>query len=153
MFVANRELVVFEGPSFVNGEGSVDPLRVIWAYGKERDAPIFLDEGVKESEGGEMPTKVVEKVLEEEDKGVLGSWMNGSFVKLFRCLGMPTEGFEGEILKLLRKMEERKNLKGVVAGKRRKFQKVTRSERIEKLESSVNYCGVGRSAGVLQIAN
>ena len=44
---------------------------------------------------------------------------------------MPTEGFEGEILKL-RKMEERKNLKGVVAGKRRKFQKVSRSERIEK---------------------
>ena len=29
VFVANRELVVLEGPSFVNGEGSVDPLRVI----------------------------------------------------------------------------------------------------------------------------
>lgn len=27
-----------------------------------------------------MPTKVVEKVLEEEDKSVLGSWMNGNFV-------------------------------------------------------------------------
>ena len=29
MFVANRELVVLEGPSCVNGEGSGDPLRVI----------------------------------------------------------------------------------------------------------------------------
>ena len=29
VFVANRELVVLKGPSFVNGEGSVDPLRVI----------------------------------------------------------------------------------------------------------------------------
>lgn len=67
---------------------------------------------------------------------------------------MPTEGFEGEILKLLRKMEARKNLKGVAARKRRKFQKVSRSEReLKKLESSVNCCGVGRSAGVLQTDN
>ena len=27
---------------------------------------------------------------------VLGLWINGSFVKLYHCLGMPTEGFEGE---------------------------------------------------------
>ena len=151
MFVANRELVAFEGPSFVNGEGSVDPLRVIWADGREREAPIVLEEGVKEFEGGEMPTKVVDKVLEEEDRSVLGLWMNGNLVKLCRCLGMPTEG---EILRLLRKMEERKNLKGVATRKRRKFQKVSRSEReLKKLESSVNYCGAGRSAGVLQIVN
>ena len=98
-----------------------------------------------------MPTKVVEKVLEEEDRSVLGSWMNGNLVKLCRCLGMP---IEGEILKPLRKMEERKNLKGVATGKRRKFQNVSRSEReLKKLESSVNYCGAGRSAGVLQIVN
>ena len=154
VFVANRELVAFEGPSVVNGEGSIDPLRVIWADGREREAPIVLEEGVKEFEGGEMPTKVVDKVLEEEDRSVLGLWMNGNLVKLCRCLGMPIEGFEGEILKPLRKMEERKSLKGVATRKRRKFQKVSRSEReLKKLQSSVNYCGARRSAGVLQIVN
>ncbi|RVX18630.1 hypothetical protein CK203_006499 [Vitis vinifera] len=49
-------------------------------YGRESEAPFVLEKGVTEFEGGEMPTKVVEKVLEEEDKSVLGSWMNGNFV-------------------------------------------------------------------------
>lgn len=44
---------------------------------------------------------------------ILDSWMNDNFVKLCRCLGMPTEGFDRKILMLLRIMEERKNLKGV----------------------------------------
>ncbi|RVW52909.1 hypothetical protein CK203_110630 [Vitis vinifera] len=92
------------------------------ADGREREAPFVLEKGVTEFEGGEMPTKVVEKVLEEEDKSVLGSWMNGNFVNFA-------------------------DVWGVAARKRRKFQKVSRSEReLKKLESSVNYCGVGRSA-------
>ena len=101
-----------------------------------------------------LPTKDVERVLEEEEGSVLGSWMNGSFVNLYRCLGMPTEGFEGEILLLLRRMKERKNLKGDLVGKRRKIQKVSRSEmELKKLECSMNYSGTGRNARVLQLAN
>ena len=101
-----------------------------------------------------LPTKDVERVLEEEEGSVLGSWMNGSFVNLYRCLGMPTEGFEGEILFLLRRMEEMKNIKGNLDGKRRKIQKVSRLEsELKKIECSVNYSGAGKNAGVLQLAN
>ena len=79
--------------------------------------------------------------------------MNGSFMNLCCCLGMPTKGFEGEILLLLKRME-RKKLKGNLAGKRRKIQKVSRSEReLKKLKCLVNYSGAGRNAGVLQLAN
>ena len=55
-----------------------------------------------------ISTKDVERGLEEEEGSVLGSWMNGSFLNLYRCLGMPTEGFEGEILLLLRRMKRGK---------------------------------------------
>ena len=81
--------------------------------------------------------------------------MNGSFMNLCCCLGMPTKGFEGEILLLLKIMEEReKKIKGNLAGKRRKIQKVSRSEReLKKLKCLVNYSGAGRNAGVLQLAN
>lgn len=112
-------------------------------------ASIVLEKGVKEYKGGAVPTKDVERVMEEK-MSILDSWMNDNFVKLCHCLGMPTEGFDGEILMLLRIMEERKNLKGVAVGKRRKFQKVSKSEReLKKLDNSMNYCGVERSAGVL----
>ena len=50
---------------------------------------------------------------------------------------MPIEGFEGEILLLLKRMKERKELKGNLAGKRRKVQKISRFEReLKKLECS-----------------
>ena len=62
-------------------------------------------------DGRVLPEKDVERLLEKE-MSVLGSWMNVSFVKLCCCLGMPTEGFEGEILLLLIRMEKRKNFKG-----------------------------------------
>ena len=44
--------------------------------------------------------------------------MNGSFMNLCCCLGMPTKGFEGEILLLLKRME-RKKLKGNLVGKKK----------------------------------
>ena len=51
-------------------------------------------------------------------------------------------------------MEERKNLKGVSTEKRRKIQKVSRSEKeLKKLKCSVNYSGARRNAGILQFAN
>ena len=70
------------------------------------------------------------------------------------CLGMPTKGFEGEILLLENNGRERKKIKGNLARKRRKIQKVSRSEReLKKLKCLVNYSGAGRNAGVLQLAN
>lgn len=125
---------------FVNGKEMVDLLRIIGVVGREREASFDLEEGFKEFEGGELPIEVVERVLEEDNKSVLGSWMKGNFVKLCRCLGILTKGFEEEILMLLRRMEEQKKFKDVVAGKKKKkFQKVYRSEReLKKLECSVN---------------
>ena len=62
----------------------------------------------------------------------------------------PTKGFEGKILSLLKRIEEKKKLKVNLAGKRRK---VSRSKReLKKLEYSMNYSGIGRSAGELQFA-
>ena len=50
-------------------------------------------------------------------------------------------------------MEEKKKLKGNLAGEKRKVQNVSRSEReVKKLECSVNYSGVRRSVGELQLA-
>ena len=111
MVVADRDLVAFKGSSFVNGEGSIDPLRVIWVAERKRGVSIDLEKGTKEYDGRVLSTKDVERLLEKE-MSVLASWMNVSFVKLCYCLGMPTEGFEGEILLLLIRMEKRKNFKG-----------------------------------------
>lgn len=126
-FVANQDLVAFDGPSLTNEEGMVDLLRIIGADGREKETSFDLEKGFKKFEGREMPTEVVGRVSEEDNRSVLGSWMNGNFVKLCRCLGMPTKGFEREILLLLRIMEERKNFKGVAAGKRMKVQRSPRA--------------------------
>lgn len=131
-YVANRDMVAFERLFYVNGEGIVDLLRIIGVVGREREALFDLEERFKEFKGGELPTKVVERVLEEDNRSVLGSWMNDNFVKLCRCLGMPTEGFDGEILMLLRRMEERKNFKGVATRKKKVSKYFQVRERIEK---------------------
>ncbi|RVW28386.1 hypothetical protein CK203_109067 [Vitis vinifera] len=39
-------------------------------------------------------------------------WQSSCLARFSRCLGMPTEGFEGEILLLLKRMKERKLQKG-----------------------------------------
>ena len=152
--MAVRDLVALEGPYVVNEEGRADPLRIIEVDGREREISFDMEENIKESKGGEMTVEVTGRVSEEDNRSVLGSWMNGDFINLCKCLDMPTEGFEGEILLLLRRMEERKNFKGGVARKKRKVQKVSKSEReLKKLECSVNFCGTRKSAGLLQIAN
>ena len=66
---------------------------------------------------------------------------------------MPTKGFAGEFLSLMKRMQERKKMKGKLAGKRRKFYKTSRFEReLKKLECSVNYSGVERCVGELKLA-
>ena len=48
MVVFDRDLVAFKGSSFVNREGSVDQLRVIWVVESERGVSIDLEKGAKE---------------------------------------------------------------------------------------------------------
>lgn len=97
--------------------------------------------------------RVLEGGLNEEEGSTSDSWINNSFVSFYHCLGMPTEGFEGEILSLMKRMQERKELKGNRARKRRKVQKASRFEReLKKLKCSVNYGGLERCVGDLKLA-
>ena len=70
--VADRDLVVFKGSSFVNGEGSVDPLRVIWVAESERGVSIDLEKGAKEYDGKVLLAKDVERLLEEKKNECFG---------------------------------------------------------------------------------
>ena len=47
-------------------------------------------------------------------------WRYGCLAKFYQCLGMPTEGFESEILKLLNRMRERRDRSEKVSRKKRK---------------------------------
>ena len=58
--------------------------------------------------------------MEERDGAGDPSWYSSCLVKFIRCLGMLTEGFEGEILILLKIMRERKLQKGKLDGRKRK---------------------------------
>ncbi|RVW74361.1 hypothetical protein CK203_056854 [Vitis vinifera] len=66
-------------------------------------------------------------------------WSHGDncLAKFYHCLGMPAEGFEGEILKLLNRMKERRERFERVSGKKRKGQRSFRFDReLKKLEYS-----------------
>ena len=61
---------------------------------------------------------------------------------------MLTEGFEGEILFLLRRMKERKVQKGKLEGrKKRKLESSKFKRELRKLEWTVNYLGGGGEEG------
>ena len=64
---------------------------------------------------------------------------------------MPTEGFEGEILFLLRRMKERKVQKGkewkLKGRKKRKMESSKFKRELRKLEWTVNYLGGGGEEG------
>ena len=68
--------------------------------------------------GKTLLARDLESGLEEKEGSASISWM--SFTTFYRGLGMPIEGFEGEIMVLMKRMKERKELKGNLAGKRRK---------------------------------
>ena len=72
------------------------------------------------------------------------SWNYSYLAKFCHCLGMPTEGCERDILKLLHKMRDRRDRSENLSGKKRKGQRTSRFDReLKKLEWSVNYSGSG----------
>lgn len=84
----------------------------------------------------------------EEMIGVSKCWSSTCLAKFSHCLGMSIEGFEGEILMLLKKMKERKDEKGKGNGRRRKQLESSRGEReLKKLEWPVNYLGTMEESG------
>lgn len=75
---------------------------------------------IKEFGGKELLDRVLGNRLEENEESVVEPWLNSSFIAFYRCLRMPTEGIEREILLLLKKMKEMKELKDNLGGKTKK---------------------------------
>ena len=88
----------------------VSPLRVLLAEGWD------FEKGV----GGSFPIREGRDGRVEEEGGDVESWRYSCLAKFCHCLEMPTEGFEGEILKLLNRMKERRERFERVSGKKRK---------------------------------
>ena len=77
-------------------------LRIALADGCETHLEFVQEKGRKEIDGEGF------LVSSKDGKEESDSWLMGSFARFFACLGLPTEGFEEEILHLMRKMNEKK---------------------------------------------
>lgn len=98
--------------------------------------------------GVSCPMKKVSDGLVEEEGGVMEWWKYNCLAQFCHCLRMPTKGFEGEILKLLKRMNERSEHFEKLIGKRWKGQKPSRFDQaLKKLDYSVNYCQTGEACG------
>ena len=87
--------------------------------------------------------------IEEGESGE--GWSSSSLARFSRCLGMPTEGFEEEILYLLRRMKGRIEQKGKEGVTRKTSLKSSKSNReLKKLEWTVSYkkAKMGSSTGI-----
>ncbi|RVW31827.1 putative ribonuclease H protein [Vitis vinifera] len=85
-----------------------------------REAEVSDLVGRESGNTEELSVGALERVSQEdeEERGKEGDlcWQSSSLAKFSRYLGMPTEGFEGEILFLLKRMKERKLQKGKLDG-------------------------------------
>ena len=78
-------------------------------------------------------------------------WSSSSLARFSHCLGMPTEGFEEEILYFLRRMKGRIEQKGKEWVTRKTSLKSSKSSRkLKKLEWTVSYkkAKIGSSVGI-----
>ena len=100
---------------------------MIWADGNERGASSKFEGTAKAYGGKALLERDWESGLEKEEGSASFLWM--SFVNFCRCMGMPTKGFEGENMELMKRMKERKDLKGNLVGKKKKVKKTSRSKR------------------------
>ncbi|RVW39511.1 hypothetical protein CK203_085969 [Vitis vinifera] len=121
------------------GKLTLSPLRVCPVEGrvgyKVVGDSFLLEEGRDER---------VEKEGEDEEV-----WRYSCLARFYQCLGMPSEGCESEILKLLNRMRERRDRSERVNGKKRKGQRPLRFDReLKKLEWLVNYGGLEGDRGV-----
>ena len=97
--------------SEIGGGIELGPLRMILADGREAEvsrlsrlANEMTEEGMKD-----VLDRAPYEIIEEGNEVGELSWQSSCLAKFSRCLGMPTKGFEGEILFLLKRMKERKS--------------------------------------------
>ncbi|RVW41542.1 LINE-1 reverse transcriptase-like [Vitis vinifera] len=94
---------------------------------------------VERSTSGFFPQIDGRKEWGEEAEKNMESWSYSCLAKFCHCLGMPTEGCEREILKLLHKMRDRRDRSENLSGKKRKGQRTSRFDReLKKLEWGAN---------------
>ncbi|RVW43419.1 putative mitochondrial protein [Vitis vinifera] len=112
----------------------MDPLRMIMADGRE--AKVLGSPGMVLGTVGKEAEKVVGWDITEE-RGEQ-CWQSSCLARFSRCLEMPTEGFEGEIPLLLKRMKERKFQKGKKGNqdgrKKRKMESSKFERELRKLE-------------------
>ncbi|KAL6331982.1 hypothetical protein AAG906_020335 [Vitis piasezkii] len=107
----------------------------------------------EKSTSGFFPLKDGRKEWGEEEEKDMELWNYSCLAKFFHCLGMPTEGCERDILKLLHKMRDRRDRSENLSGKKRKGQRTSRFDReLKKLEWSVNYSGSGGDRGYQDVS-
>ena len=115
------------------GKLNFTPLRVCPAEVRDDQMGVGVSFMLEEGRG-----EGVEKEGEDEE-----SWRYSCLVRFCQCLGMPSEGFEREILQLLNKIREKRDCSERVTGKKRKGKGLSRFDReLKKLEWSVNYGGI-----------
>ena len=134
------------------GGTDLDPLRMILADGREAEVSGFsgMANEVVEEEIKDVSERAFQEVMEEGNEAGEPCWQSSCLAKFSRCLGMPTEGFEGEILFLLKRMKERKLQKGKLDGRKKKKLESSKFEReLRKLEWTVNYIGGGGEGGIV----
>ena len=120
----------------VGGVGYQTPLCAVM-----KDGSPWMMDSVKEKSKGNKMSDVVEVMQERMDLG--NKWDECSLVKFSKALGFSTEGVEGEILKLLLKLNT-----GRDQGKKKGTLGLTRFDReVKKLECSINYDGESRKKG------
>lgn len=90
----------------LEGDAILDPLRVILLDGMAMGGSIGLELGVVEEGGGVLMERDLISGLLEEVGGVSDYWSSSCLAKFSNLLGMLIEGFEGEILKLLKRMKK-----------------------------------------------
>ena len=123
--------------------GDLAPLRVVTADGlewgenisKEFSDAILVTENC--GDGGKEVAKTREESLGYE------KWEDSCLIKFSEFLGIPTVGFDAEILDLLRKMVSQQS-----GNKRKGNPAESRSEReLKKLECTINYNGKDHNRG------
>ena len=121
MVVASMGHNTLVGPTNEEREVAFDLLRVILANERVRGCSPMLELGDEEGVDGAFSIRELGGGLLEEEGEASDSWMTSCLANFCHCLGMPTKLFEGEILKLLKRMKGRKERKGKVIDKRRKL--------------------------------
>ena len=123
--------------------GDVAPLRAVLADGMEwgektsEDFPDAIIETESCGDGKEEGAKTHSECLGYE------KWEDNCLIKFSEFLGIPTVGYDAEILKLLRKMVSQQP-----GNKRKGNPSESRSKReLRKLECTINYNGKGQNRG------